>query len=426
MASLDRGAVQPAPPAADPAFIEQHAAFSDPVQPLGLYLHVPFCQQKCPYCDFNTYAGLGDLFPALVDALGAELTRWQPALAGRTVSTIFIGGGTPTVLAAEQLEQLFAHVHRTLRVAPDAEITCEANPGTVDREKFALLRALGVNRLSLGVQSFQSDELAFLGRIHDVPDVYRAVALARSVGLEQINLDFIFGLPHQRPEAWADTLTQALGLEPAHLSLYSLIVEPNTPLNHWVATGRTDMPDDDLAADLYEMAMARLGDAGYIQYEVSNWATGARTPAHHANPDRVCRHNLIYWRNQEWLGIGPGAHSHLRTTSAEFRWGNRKPVAGYIRRMRSGRPVEEFREEISPRLAWGETMITGLRLTREGVTDEHFRRLHGVGLVDAFDREIRQLVQAGLVTFQDGRLLLTPGGLLLGNRVFAEFLPEAA
>lgn len=396
--------------------------------PLGLYIHIPFCERKCPYCDFNTYAGLETLHQATVDALCTELARWMAPLAGRTVTTIFVGGGTPTVLAASQLEQIFAAVHRTFCVAPDAEITCEANPGTVDQAKFAMLRALGVNRLSMGVQSFRPEELHFLGRIHTVEEVFAAYALARRVGFENINLDFIFGLPGQTEADWQVTLDQALALAPEHLSLYSLIVEPETPLFHWVANGRVAAPDDDIAATLYEMALAQLDDAGYLHYEVSNWAR--RTVRDNANvvtPHLACRHNLIYWRNEEYLGIGPGAHSHLRLVedgcSVERRWGNRKPVAGYNRRIQAGEPVMEFSEEIAPRLAMAESMMVGLRLVREGVPLAHFQAQHGVAPTVIFCRELEQLQSAGLLVVDAERVRLTRRGLLMGNQVFMEFLP---
>lgn len=407
---------------------------------LGLYIHIPFCERKCPYCDFNTYAGMESRFQDLVTALAGEMVRWREPLHASTVSTIFLGGGTPTVLAEEQLAQIFAAVDANFRLAPDCEITCEANPGTVDRAKFAVLRRLGVNRLSMGVQSFQPPELAFLGRIHDVDDVHRAYAAARAAGFDNINLDFIFGLPHQAQDAWESTLDQALQLAPEHLSLYSLIVEPNTPLYRWVELGQVDAPDDDLAADLYELAMAKLAAAGYRQYEVSNWARGdgdAEIPAY------ACRHNLIYWRNDDYLGIGPGAHSHLhgsrqasgaggqcfgtgeqRSGADERRWGNRKPVPSYIQRVRAGDSVEEFSEEIEPRLAMGETMMLGLRLLHEGVPRRRFAARHGRAVEDVFGAELRQLAERNLLAWDEHRVRLTPEGLLLGNRVFAAFLPD--
>ena len=377
---------------------------------LGLYVHIPFCARKCPYCDFNTYAGLEDLHGSYTQALVTELKAWGDRLHRPRIRTVFVGGGTPTVLSADQLAQIFAAIHDSFVLAPGCEITCEANPGTVDQARFTDLRRLGVNRLSMGVQSFQPHELNFLGRIHDVADVYRAFEAARQAGFDNINLDFIFGLPHQTLEAWQDTLDRATALGPEHLSLYSLIVEPETPLHHWVQTGQVDSPDGDLAADHYEVAMQRLGDAGYGHYEVSNWARNGQT----------CQHNLVYWRNQDYLGVGPGAHSHLK----DLRWGNRRPVPGYIKRMAQGQSVEAFREVISPRLAMGETMMLGLRLIDEGVTHARFQALHGAALNQVFAVELAQLQGWGMVEVDDQQVCLTRRGLMLGNQVFARFLPD--
>jgi oxygen-independent coproporphyrinogen-3 oxidase len=413
--------------------------------PFGLYLHIPFCERKCPYCDFNTYAGLHDWFGQTVDALIGELTGWaeQPTLAGRPVTSVFIGGGTPTVLAAPELTRLIGTLHARFALTDDCEITCEANPGTVDRPKFQLLRELGVNRLSLGVQSFQPDELAFLGRIHDVEDVTRAFAAARAAGFDNINLDFIFGLPHQSVEAWRATLTQALALGPEHLSAYSLIVEPNTPLHHWVESGRVAAPDDDAAAELYGLTQAALHAAGYGHYEVSNWAKWGATPhgatphgatphsgtPHSAgiNPAYASGHNLLYWRNQEYIGVGPGAHSHLRIQDdagqpISRRWSNRKPVPGYIKRMLAAQPVVEMEESLTPRVSMGESMMLGLRLVQEGVEFARFAAVHGVDLRTVFADELAQLTARELLEIDAQRVRASARGLMLGNQVAAAFL----
>lgn len=401
---------------------------------LGLYLHVPFCERKCPYCDFNTYAGMQNWFGQTTEALSAEIASWAAPLAGRPVTSVFIGGGTPTVLDAKELSQLFAALDKHFTLASDCEITCEANPGTVDRAKFQHLRALGVNRLSMGVQSFHPDELAFLGRIHSVEDVDLAYDAARAAGFDNINLDFIFGLPHQPVEQWVATLDRAIALGPEHLSLYSLIVEPNTPLNHWVETGKVDAPDDDLAAEHYEVAMARLEAAGYVHYEVSNWArndgrSGDELVAD-SNPTYASRHNLLYWHNGEYVGIGPGAHSHLRVdpptgeirSKISRRWSNRKPVPGYVKRMLSGQSVVDMEETLPPRVSMGETMMLGLRLVREGVSFDRFATLHDIDLRAVFADELSRLQNWGLIVLDDQRVRLTKRGLLVGNQVFAEFL----
>lgn len=406
---------------------------------LGLYIHIPFCARKCPYCDFNTYAGMENQIDATVDALCQEMQRWQEPLRARTINTIFLGGGTPTLLTAAQLSRLFTAIHANFALESGCEITSEANPGTVDRAKFEILHDLGVNRLSIGVQSFQPDELAFLGRIHDVQDVYQAFAAARAAGFANINLDFIFGLPTQPLANWAKTLDEALALAPEHLSLYSLIVEPNTPLQHWVATGKVNAPDDDLAAAHYDHAIERLAAAGYLHYEISNWAKATAqdatrqgkllTTAAQQTPTLASQHNLIYWRNQEYIGIGPGAHSHLRTPTPEGlvsgrRWGNRKPVPSYVKRILAGTSVEEFSENIDPRTALGETMMLGLRLVREGVPLARFAALHQVPLTEIFAQEIAQLQTWGLIELDSTRIRLSTQGIFLGNQVFAYFLPD--
>ncbi len=417
-----------------------------PGEPLGLYVHIPFCEKKCPYCDFNTYAKLDNLFQPYVDALCLELEMWAERLNGRTVHTIFLGGGTPTVLTVAQLAQIVDTIQRTYCLAADCEITSEANPGTVDQAKFAGLVGLGVNRLSMGVQSFDPAELSFLGRIHSVDDVKNAYAAARSAGFDNINLDFIFGLPNQSPATWASTLNAAIALAPEHLSLYSLIVEPETPLFHWVQTGRVPDTDDDLAGELYEAAMTMLADAGYVQYEVSNWAKSRRLAigdsrllpsdgtATQSRVSHLCAHNLIYWRNQEYIGVGPGAHSHMRLPFAHptanptdgavaLRWGNRKAVPGYIQRVQQGKPWVDFWEEIDSPTALGETMMLGLRLVEEGVSRSRFRQRHGVEMDDAFANELTRLTSQKLLQSDGERVYVTQRGLMMGNQVFAAFLP---
>jgi oxygen-independent coproporphyrinogen-3 oxidase len=390
-----------------------------------LYVHIPFCAVRCPYCDFNTYApkergqvGLEALFEPYTAALVTEIRRAGEARGRPPAHTVFIGGGTPTVLPPELLARILDACRKAFDLAPEAEITSEANPGTVDQARFAALRAMGVNRLSMGVQSFDDAELRWLGRIHTAAEAEAAFAAARGAGFENINLDFIFGLPRQSPATWEATLTRAIGLGPEHLSLYSLTIEHDTPLADQVRRGLTPAPDDDLAADLYLAACDTLAAGGYEQYEISNWA---RPISSHQLPASSfqCRHNLVYWRREPYLGFGAGAHSF----EGEQRWWNVRSVPQYIGQISAGRSPEAGSETIDHRLAMGETMMLGLRLTIEGVPDTRFRERYGVGLDEVFGQEIRRLITKGLLEQPPDRVRLTPRGRLLGNQVFAEFLP---
>jgi oxygen-independent coproporphyrinogen-3 oxidase len=382
---------------------------------LGLYLHVPFCVAKCSYCDFNTYAGLDHLYQPYLDAITQEVHLLSRTVVCR-VHSIFLGGGTPTVLPAAALEQLLSTCVDAFDVEAEAEITSEANPGTVTTDYLQALRSLGINRISLGVQSFHPSELAMLGRIHSAEQVGLTVQRARAAGFNNINLDLIYGLPHQTLSSWRETMERALALDPEHLSLYCLTLEKGTPLLQRVSRGRLPLPDPDLAADMYDLAEELLAAAGYRQYEISNWS----------RPGYECAHNLVYWRNQPYLGLGAGAHS----STGGMRWWNVRPVPAYIRRVAAGEtaqwpsPAAEDGEVISRALEMGETMMLGLRLTEEGVSAGDFQQRFSATLEETYGLEIRRMQDLGLLTWRTGRLRLTPRGRLLGNQVFAEFLPS--
>ena len=392
----------------------------EPATPPSLYLHIPFCQRKCPYCDFNTYAGRETRYAAFAAALTVDLQRTGLAYSRPVAPTVFLGGGTPTVLDPEHLQQIFAGLHDGFDVVAGSEITSEANPGTVDQERFEALQRLGVNRLSMGVQSFAESELHFLGRIHTSQEAAQAFALARRVGFQNINLDFIFGLPGQKLETWAATLDRAIDLDPEHLSLYALTVEDGTPLASWVTNGVVAAPDPDLAADLYELAAVKLAAAGYHQYEISNWARGPL--AADGFPRYACRHNLVYWRNEPYLGFGPGAHSSYD----HRRWSIVRGVEAYIRGVNAGAPAHDLDEDISPALEMGETMMLGLRLVQVGVSRQGFRQRFGTDVADVYAVELERLQKRGLLEVTADYVRLTPAARLLGNQVFAAFLPEPA
>lgn len=395
------------------------------MQPYGVYLHIPFCTHRCGYCDFNTYAGLEDLVPAYCRALRAEIA-WAASSAGRIpVCSVFFGGGTPSLLPAAEIERTLETLAGSFELQPDVEISLEANPGTVSAAYLQNLRTAGVNRISLGVQSAHPEELRLLERIHDYSDVTRAVAWVRRAGFDNLNLDLIFGLPEQPLENWQRTLELALGLAPEHFSLYALSLEHGTPFGAWSRRGLLSTPDPDRAADMYEWASDRLELAGYTQYEISNWAAGDPSGGL-----RACRHNLQYWRNLPYLGFGAGAHGF----AAGVRTANLLSPAAYIRRMSEASsgspglaafpqtPAVQTAATIDRSAEIGETMMMGLRLVQEGVSDAAFRARFGQPLTDLFAAQIERLQLLGLLEWHGDRLRLTRRGRLLGNRVFVEFI----
>jgi oxygen-independent coproporphyrinogen-3 oxidase len=396
---------------------------------ISLYLHIPFCHVKCHYCDFTSYAGVLRLREPFVAALRDEI-----AYAGRQARredgkkcrcrTIFFGGGTPSLLTAEQVALLLAAAREAFDVDPDLEVSLEANPGALEYGHMDELRALGVNRLSMGAQSFDAALLRWMGRIHSPEDVERAFRAARTAGFDNINLDFMYALPGQSLERWAETLERALALEPDHLSLYSLIVEEHTPLHRWVGEGKVTLPNEDLAADMYEHARQRLQEAGYVHYEISNWA----------KPGRACAHNLTYWHNLPYIGLGAGAHSwyggrrfveakSLREYTVRIHAAV-TPASEHDRRSLPAAAIVE-EEAISRELEMAETLMLGLRLTA-GVDVADFEHRYDQSLERVFAARLSDARAAGLVETTDGRLRLTERGTLLGNEVFAALLPDAS
>ncbi len=382
------------------------------MNPTGIYVHIPFCQHKCAYCDFNSFAGQEALWAAYLDALQHEISMRNDLLADaerRAVQTLYVGGGTPTVLPAGDLIALLRTAQTAFTLAPGSEITVEANPGTISAKGLAALRAAGVNRLSLGVQSFDDVVLASLERIHSGRAAQQAVGDARAAGFDNLSLDLMLGLPGQTLAAWQADVEMALSLAPEHLSLYVLTVEPGTPLAGRIARGAVAAPDDDVAADMYTWAEARLEMAGYGHYEISNWA----------RPGFECQHNLIYWRNQPYLGLGAGAHGWWKgKRQANIAWPDR-----YIAAIQAGQMPLEWEEEIARRLEMGETMMMGLRLLEEGVEYARFADRFGDSLEVTYRGEIDDLVAQNLLERTPRGIRLTSRGHLLGNLAFARFLP---
>jgi oxygen-independent coproporphyrinogen-3 oxidase len=391
---------------------------------LALYLHIPFCTSKCGYCDFNSYEGLGHLADGYTDALLGEIDLWAPAARDFRVRTVFFGGGTPSLTPISDMRAFTDRICERFDVAPDAEWSLEANPGELTREHLEGLRALGLNRLSIGVQSLHDDELAMLERGHTAERAIEAVAAARAAGFDNLNLDLIFGLIDQPLARWQQTLDRALELAPEHLSCYALTVEPGTALYYQVAKGQLPEPDPDVVAGQYEWTRKRLGRAGYRQYEISNWA----------RPGHECRHNLVYWHAEPYLGLGAGAHSFF----AGRRFANLDAPNRYIEAITQSLEERATSGGGSLRqIAGGETpdeatqradaMILGLRLM-EGVSSSEFAARFGVTPEQAFGPALEKHLRLGLLTRvppPDGdRLRLTPRGLLLSNEVFVDLLPD--
>jgi oxygen-independent coproporphyrinogen-3 oxidase len=385
----------------------------------SLYFHIPFCVHRCAYCDFNTYARQESLIPAYVQALCREIEIVAHAPPQRlTAHTIFFGGGTPSLLSAIQFESILTRIRDSFNITPAAEISLEANPGTVTQESLQALHSLGFNRISLGVQSMHPDELHHLERIHDPFDVIKALGWARHAGFENLNLDLIFGLPEQTLERWQETVKFILRLHPEHLSLYALSIEHGTRFGRWAQRGLVPLPDPDTAADMYEWAGAALAAAGFEQYEISNWA----------RPGWQCRHNLQIWRGQPYLGFGAGAHGFAN----RMRMANVLRARTYIERLSLCDPIPEpffplspatvNKTNISRLVEMQETMLTGLRLTHEGVSADDFANRFGIPMRDVFGGEISALVALGLLEWAGEVLRLTRRGRLLGNQVFMRFV----
>ncbi|MEI7467959.1 MAG: radical SAM family heme chaperone HemW [Chloroflexota bacterium] len=384
----------------------------------GIYLHVPFCRSRCTYCDFNTYVGMEDLYVAYATALESEIRQALPiGLIGDTphqAATIFFGGGTPSLLSPQQLGQLITACRETTDLPDDAEITVECNPGTVTLDYLRELRAQGVNRLSFGAQSANPGELKLLGREHSWDQVATAIDAARAAGFDNLNFDLIFGLPYQSLASWQRTLAAAKALAPNHISLYALTIEQGTPMYDWTRRGEMPFPDPDVAADMYDAAEETLGALGYVHYEISNWCL----------PDRECAHNLIYWRNEPYYGLGAGAHS----SSINRRWWKVRRPAEYIaraKRMVNGEPstvLEMGSEMINPAVSRGETMMLGLRLLHEGIEQARFAQRYGAPITHFFADALTEAEAKGLIAINAQRICLTQRGRFLSNQVMKLFL----
>jgi oxygen-independent coproporphyrinogen-3 oxidase len=400
------------------------------MDPYSIYIHIPFCRHRCSYCDFNTYTGIDDLIPAYGQALGHEI-RYLTEICETElpIHTIFIGGGTPSLLPAGEIEKVLKALYQGFNLLEGIEITIEANPERLSYDYLRSFYDLGINRISLGMQSAEPGELLLLERQHDFHQTANAVRMVRKAGFKNLNLDLIFGIPHQTMESWKLSLDHGISLDPDHLSLYSLTIEPDTPMETWVGKGLLPIPDEDLSAEMYELAMELLKVHHFEQYEISNWARRDE-----ANGLLVCKHNIQYWRNHPYLGLGAGSHGYAagkRTvnvlTPSEYvqkmmTWNERK------KRERLTFPVTPATESvraIDQREEIKETMMMGLRLTEEGISQQGFQSRFDVDLQDVYGKDIDELIDNGLLEWGNTNnryIRLTRQGRLLGNQVFQRFI----
>ncbi|POA54548.1 MULTISPECIES: radical SAM family heme chaperone HemW [unclassified Pseudomonas] len=373
--------------------------------PLALYIHIPWCVRKCPYCDFNSHAASPTLpEEEYVDALLADLDQDLPAAHGRELSSIFFGGGTPSLFSAQALGRLLAGVQQRIPFASDIEITLEANPGTFEQEKFTAYRALGINRLSIGIQSFQEQKLEALGRIHSGAEAVRAADMARQAGFDNFNLDLMHGLPDQSLEDALGDLRQAIAMKPTHLSWYQLTLEPNTVFWSQPPT----LPEDDILWDIQEAGQALLAEHGYAQYEVSAYA----------QPGRAARHNLNYWSFGDFIGIGAGAHGKLSHPDGRIlrTWKTRLPK-DYLN---PAKPFKAGEKSLDNDELPFEFLMNALRLT-DGVDAALFAQRTGLELASLAEGR-RQAEQSGLLQVEPSHLAATPRGQLFLNDLLQYFL----
>ena len=394
------------------------SAKTEPIQQLletvSLYVHIPFCHTRCHYCDFNTYAGMLPLREPYVRALLTEIGMASaltklPGGKPRRSRTIFFGGGTPSLLSVSQVSRILDACYNNFAVDEDAEITLEAKPGTWSREQLVGLRAAGVNRLSMGAQSFDAELLKTLGRIHSPKDITQAVRDAQAAGFTSINVDFMFGLPGQTMRHWRETIDRALDLHIEHLSLYSLIIEEGTPFYTWTHEGRITPGDEDLCADMYEYADERLHAAGYVNYEISNWSL----------PGFQSRHNLTYWHNFPYIGMGAGAYSSF----GGRRFSNVREPAEYSRMLKAQQWPEVESETVDKAQAMSETAFLALR-TAQGLHLPTFEQRFALPFAQFAGDRLHMVEEAGLLERETEWLRLSKRGRLLGNEVFLRLLPD--
>lgn len=378
---------------------------------MELYLHIPYCRQKCRYCDFASFAHAEDTMAHYVDALLQEAQALSRSHGTQPMETAYLGGGTPSILPPDLLTKLLRGTAAYFPLLPDAEFTSEANPGTLNEVWCDAALSCGVNRLSMGMQAYQPELLKRLGRIHDFAQVAQSVQLARRAGFQHISLDLMFGLPGQTVAQWQETLEKALSLNPEHLSCYGLIPEEGTPLLRDLEQGRLSLPEEEDERRMYDLTLSLLAREGFAQYEISNFA----------RPGCACRHNIGYWRQVPYIGLGVSAASYLPCKDGMMRTSNPRTLPEYFRMVDSGNASLREATLVTPEDSRFETMMLGLRMT-EGVSERAFEAMHHVSLDSLYGERLRTLAQQGLLIHQDGCWALTRRGMDVQNAILVELM----
>ncbi len=379
---------------------------SEPIEmPSSLYIHIPFCATKCYYCAFNTYSFHKEQAKTYLDVLRTEMELYAPQTA--PLQTIFIGGGTPSILSANTLERLFTDIQKHFQICPDAEITVECNPGTVDSEKLRVMQDAKINRLSFGLQAMQDEILHQLGRIHTVEEFLHSYRLAREYEFDNINIDLIFALPKQTMKAWQHTLSETISLEPEHISAYNLVMEKSTLFYEWWKAGELVLPPEDTEADMFQWTIETLTSHGYTHYEICNFA----------RPNREVKHNLVYWNNQEYVGLGVGACGYVDGV----RYTNIRGIPPYIEALHQHKKPISANERLTGHAEKAETLMLALR-KREGICLADYERRFGEKLDVMFGETIKKWTNLELLEQNGTHLRLTQRGLFLTNEVFLELM----
>lgn len=376
----------------------------------GVYIHIPFCHQICHYCDFNKVFFKNQPVDAYIETLGLEMKMFTERYRDQLhIETIFLGGGTPTALSATQLQRLFVLIKQYIPQDFLQEFTTEANPDELTHDKLVVMKNNGINRLSIGVQSFNEDILSRLGRTHSNQHVYKTIQLAKDIGFTNISIDLMYGLPGQTMEQWKDTLEKALELDLLHYSAYSLIVEPKTVFYNLMTKGKLILPGEDLEADMYEVLMNAMESKGINQYEISNFA----------KPDFHSKHNNLYWDNVSYAGFGAGAHGYANG----IRYANIGPIKKYMDAIESGEFPVNSTHEVTANERMEEEMFLGLRKV-SGVNKHHFEEKFGVSMEEVYGQALSKHISRGSIVIKSDTVALTRKGRFIGNEIFQSFLME--